>query len=197
MAIEAFLFLLSDYRVVGVVKFLESRCKVCKSPNREKYEELRLKERKSLEDLEKLSIEWEGDKISYGSFARHFANKHPEQVLEEALNRDKAKKELLEEKAKEALDLVADLTRYLRILDNAIKPYLTKKEKLTLKEIFALNATAKNIRETIKLLADLTHRLKFKKEDENEKDSLLKVLDKLSPEASREVYEAMKSEGLL
>lgn len=166
--------------------------------NRQKYEELRLKEKKSLSYLEKVAHDL-GERISPSMFSRHFRG-HVFEKLREQLDLDVERKQLLEEKVGEALDITLDLKRYLGVLDEAIKPYIEEKEKLSPKELSVLNDTIRNIRETMKLLSDLTNQLNVRGETEDvkrEKKALIKVVDKLSAQAAREVYDAMVEEGLI
>lgn len=178
-----------------MVGLTEPRCKVCKSPNRQKYEELRLKERKSLSQLQKIALDL-GERISPSMFSRHF-RKHVFEKLKEQLDLDVERKQLLEEKVGEAIDIVSDLRRCLRVLDDAVKPYMEKKEKLSLEELSALNATIRNIRETDKLLFDLTHQLEIKGESKSETEKLVRAAEKIDPQTARKVLEALGEEGLI
>lgn len=181
-----------------MIPLTESRCKVCTSPNRRKYEELRLKEKKSLSDLEKVAHEL-GERVSKSMFSRHF-NRHVFEKLKELVELDDERKQLLQEKIGESIDILSDLRRYSRVLGEAVKPYAEKKERLSPKELSALNLTIRNIRENLKLLLDLTNQLEIKGETEEvrkEKEELIRVVRKLDPETQRKLYDAMEEEGLI
>lgn len=179
-----------------MTKFVETRCRICKSPHRKTYEDLHLKEKKSLKDLEKISAELEPKKITSMSFSIHF-RKHVEAVLDELLKTDLDRRTQLEERVGEALDIVSDLQKYLRALDDAIKPYIEKKEKLKLSELSALNTTIRNIRETLKLLSDMTHQLRIQTGSKNEGAVLMNVIKRLDPQTARKIFDAMRLEGML
>jgi len=175
---------------------LEPRCRVCMSKHRAYYERLKLEEKKTYKELSKLSAELESRPITEPSFCRHF-KRHVEGVLERELEARKDRLRELERRDRETLDIVEDLKRYLRILGNIVQSFLDKKEKLSLKEVHALNAVIKNIRETSTTLANLTGRLRISTKSEDEIKLFKKAIDRISPQAAEEILRAMDSVGLV
>ena len=96
--------------------FFEGRCKVCKSPNRSVYEEMRMKKPPAtLHELERESkILKDPYDPSYGSFQRHFA-KHFIPYVKEKMKREKFTDTLVKEKMKQSVHIIDEMMQNLQI----------------------------------------------------------------------------------
>jgi hypothetical protein len=95
-------------------RFFEARCKVCKSPHRQEYEEMRSKGR-SLQDIEARAKKIQDpNPPSYASFQRHF-NKHWVPHIQEKIKRDKFTETLVKEKMKQGVQILDEMMENLQI----------------------------------------------------------------------------------
>lgn len=96
--------------------FYQGRCKVCRSPHRGHYEEMRMKRPPAT--LHELAREAKHLKdpfdISYASFQRHF-NKHFVPYVKQKLKREKFTETLVREKMKQGVYILDEMMENLRI----------------------------------------------------------------------------------
>jgi len=97
-------------------KFYEGRCKVCRSPNRSHYEEMRMKAPPAT--LHELAREAKILKdpfvTSYASFQRHF-NRHFIPYIKEQIKRERFTETLVREKMKQGIYILDEMMENLRI----------------------------------------------------------------------------------
>lgn len=96
--------------------FYQGRCKVCRSPHRGHYEEMRMKHPPAT--LHELAREAKKLKdphdISYASFQRHFT-KHFVPYVKEKIKREKFTETLVREKMKQGIYILDEMMENLRI----------------------------------------------------------------------------------
>ena len=95
-------------------KFFEPRCKVCKSENRQHYEEMRSLG-KSLQNIEaEAKRKKDPQEPSYASLQRHF-NKHWVPYIREKIKREKFTETLVKEKMKQGVQILDEMMENLNI----------------------------------------------------------------------------------
>ena len=91
-------------------------CKLCNSPNRSEYEDLRLNKKVTYSDMAQIARNKYGENISTSCFSRHF-NKHVEIYINARIRSDQLKEKFVKEKLKEHINASINIINTLNMLN--------------------------------------------------------------------------------
>jgi len=106
-------------------------CKLCLSPNRVEYEEMRFKKNKSIKEIWTYASSVKGENINYYVFQRHFYKMMD--GLDAVHKSSKLRNDIIEEEIKKDIEISQRLRRNLEICADNIEKY-AKRDDLTVEE---------------------------------------------------------------
>lgn len=107
------------------------RCRVCLSPYREIYDELRLKQNKTIKEIWIIATTKYNDPIGYYSFVRHF--EHLEKEKDSLIQYSKVRDQIVKESIEKDIEAAKRIRANLQICAERIEKY-AKQESLTREE---------------------------------------------------------------
>lgn len=107
--------------------YMTRPCYVCTSPNKHIYEELKLKDKRTIKYIAQYAEATLSERISYDSFQRHFKN-HLHSVIEAHEKADKLRNEVIERNIRKDIQLAEKLSNNLELVSTLIAEMLDKKK---------------------------------------------------------------------
>ena len=106
-------------------------CRVCSSPHRDEYEEMRFKQNRQIKDIWIYAKNKYNEDLGYYCFVRHF--KHVENEMNALKKTSRLRQQIVEEEIKKDIEIAQRLRRNLEICAQNIEKY-ARREDLTPEE---------------------------------------------------------------
>jgi hypothetical protein len=156
------------------IVFHSNQCKVCISPNRGTYEEMRARYT-PIRKIWKKALEL-NDKVSYDSMRKHLIN-HFGTSLAARIDSNQVLTSIVERKFQEEISQIDQLNKNLKILSDVIEQAL--KSELDSRMLQALRQLLAEMRLTLQALERHKASLKPAKEDKSSLELMTEILMKL------------------